>query len=413
MTHTDVLIVGAGAAGLSAARAAELAELSYVIVEAKGRLGGRAYTESESTGLPFDHGAHFLHAASRNPFRLYADQEGFNYLQGGYDNEVWDGRWLTSDERQCFHSWAKKELEYVALQAGADNSHAASTLLSSTHKFTNLFNGYYSEFLGADPHQVAAGEHCRYEDTNEDWPLKMGYGALIASYGAGIPIMFDCPVHEIDHTGRDIIVRTHKGNIRAQNVVVTASTGVLAAEVIRFTPGLDLSKLRAIEGIPMGYAGKIAFRIIDHAFAEIDKHHGIVNLPNGVFANIHVKPFDQPIVVVIVGGPIWENIERAGPDAMSETARDAIAVVYGAKAASSLLRPITTNWLADPYTRGGHSYVRPGYGLTRQTLAQPLDHRIHFAGEATSEESWATVHGARFAAERAIKAIATRRSRGK
>jgi monoamine oxidase len=409
MTHTEVLIIGAGAAGLSAARAAELAGLSYIIVEGKGRPGGRAYTESTSLGVPFDHGAHFLHAASRNPFRLDAERIGFDYLKGGYNTRIWDGRWLSADECREFHSWSRQQLGHVATQARADNSHPTSTLLSPTHKYSNLFRGYYSEFLGADAAQVAAGEHLRYDDTNEDWPLRRGYGALLASYGAQIPVMLDCPVDEIDHTGREIIVRTRKGSIRADSVVITASTGVLAAEIIRFAPRLDVNKLRAIEGMPMGYAGKIAFRLGEGTFAETDRHHGLVNLPDGTFANIHVKPFDQPIAVVIVGGPIWEDIERAGPDAMIDAARGAIGTVYGASVVQGLLGPTVTDWLSDPFIRGGHSFVHHGYGMTRQALAEPIDRRIYFAGEAASAESWATMHGARASAERAISAIAGRR----
>ncbi|HXV25690.1 MAG TPA: NAD(P)/FAD-dependent oxidoreductase [Alphaproteobacteria bacterium] len=419
-SSVDVVIVGAGAAGLSAAKAATGAGLSHIIVEAEGRSGGRAYTELSTLGLPMDHGAHYLHAASRNPLRDYADQHGLPYKRGGYTTKIFDGHWFSDDEQANFLAVAKKSLAEIALRADCGNQLSSHDVLvrsrlwsGADEKYRPLFDGYYAEFLGAEASEVAAGEHSRYQDSYEDWPVENGYGALIAHYGADTPVVLQAAVREVDHTGRNIIVKTRKGDIRARTVLLTVSTGVLASEMIRFTPPLPNAKNRAIDAIPMGYAGKIAFRLEGGQFAGIETHHGLINRPDGLFANLHIRPFERPLAILIVGGPKWEVIERAGADAMIAMGRRVISDLFGSRSLRDLKKTLATKWVSDPHTLGGHSYMRPGHGFARADLAEPIDNRIFFAGEATSSESWATVHGAYESGRRAISeaAAALKKSR--
>ncbi len=409
----DLVIVGAGAAGLSAAKAATAAGLSSIIVEAKGRSGGRAFTELASLGVPMDHGAHYLHTASRNPLRDYADQHGLPYKRGGYRTKIFDGRWFSDSEQAHFLSVAKESLAEIALRADSGNMLSSEGILGRSRLWTgadkksrSLFEGYYAEFLGAEASEVAAAEHRRYQDTYEDWPLENGYGALIAHYGADIPVVLQSPVQEIDHTGRDIIVKTRKGNIRTRTAILTVSTGVLASEMIRFTPALSNAKHRAIGAIPMGYAGKIAFRLEGRQLAGIESHHGLVNRPDGLFANLHIRPFERPLAILIVGGPRWEMVERSGADAMIAMGRKVVSDLFGSRILRDLGKALATKWVSDPHILGGHSFMRPGHGFARGDLAEPIEGRIFFAGEATSGESWATVHGAYESGRRAVSEIA-------
>jgi monoamine oxidase len=359
-----------------------------------------------------DHGAHYLHAASRNPLREYADQNGLPYKRGGYRTRIFDGHWFSDDEQAHFLSVAKESLAEVALRADGGSMLSSYDVLrrsslwsGSDKKLRSLFDGYYAEFLGAEASEVAAAEHSRYQDTYEDWPLENGFGALIAHYGADIPVVLQSPVQEIDHTGRDIIVKTRKGDIRTRTVILTVSTGVLASEMIRFTPALSNAKHRAIGAVPMGYAGKIAFRLEGQQLAGIESHHGLVNRPDGLFAHLHIRPFEHPLAILIVGGPNWETIERAGADAMIAMGRKVVSDLFGSKILRDLGKALATKWVSDLHILGGHSFMRPGHGFARGDLAEPVEDRIFFAGEATSSESWATAHGAYESGKRAISEI--------
>ena len=391
--ETDLLIIGAGVAGIATAHAAREAGLTFRLIEAKGRLGGRAWTEDASLGVPFDQGAHFLHRASQNPFRDLADQIGADYLRGGYPVRMHDERWLTPAEQATHESQFRRVLA-AAAAGGETDCGPVMNRWPADVPHGGIVRGMYEEFLGAGADMVTATDHAGYRDTFEDWPMRDGFGALIARYGAGLPVILDCPVKEIDTSGRQVIARTPRGDLRARHVIVTVSTGVLAAGGIRFRPVLPSATLEALQRLPMGYAGKIAFRCERGALAQAEPVHAVATLPDGLFANLHVRPFERPIAVAIVGGPDWEMIERSGTLAMEHTARAAFVHVFGADALSPDAPCVTTSWLRDPFTRGGHSLQTPGSENARLRMSEPVHDRLHFAGEATSQDAWATVHGA-------------------
>jgi monoamine oxidase len=400
LTDYDLVIVGAGASGLSAAKTARSAGLKVLILEAKSRIGGRAYTESTSLGVPFDHGAHFLHSASRNPFRHYADAHGLTYLNGGYDTRIHNGgRWYLPAEKSNFFERANALLDHISVAGDARDTLSTSDAIMKGNALateeTEFFHGYYEEFLGASARHVAAAEHTRYCDSFEDWPVQNGFGALLAHYGVEIPVSLNRPVNEIDYSGKNIVLKTPHGNISARSVIVTVSTGVLSSGAIKFTPQLPATKLSALEALPMGYAGKVAFRLTGHKMQDLTSQHALAMTRDGTFANLHVKPFGQSMISTIVGGAQWKLLEYEGAAALIETARSMITEIYGSDVRSQLLgRVLTTNWLSDPHVLGGHSYMRPGFGQARKSLAEPIAERLFFAGEATSFESWATMHGA-------------------
>lgn len=403
----DLAIIGAGVAGLAAGEAARTAGLSFAILEAKDRIGGRAWTESTSLGAPFDHGAHFLHVASENPFRAKADALGLRYLRGGYPARTFDGRWLDDREAAEAETTLRRGLATVAAAGRTGDGGSAAAAWAPLAGRATLARGIYEEFLGARAEDVDAAEHARYRDTYEDWPMAEGFGNLVARWAADVPVILGCPALSIDTRGTAIRIETPRGTLFARHVLVTVSTGVLAAGAIRFLPELPDWKRAAVEAVPMGYAGKVAFRLEEGPLAGVEPHHGLV-AAGDLFANVHIRPFGKPVAVAIVGGPDWQMIERAGPAAMAAAARDVIASAHGAAAAAGLHGAVSTAWLGDPHVRGGHSYKRPTAGNARGALAESIDARLHFAGEACSAEAWATVHGAYATARAAVARIIER-----
>lgn len=417
MADFDLAIVGAGIAGLTAAVEAERFGLKAVVLEAGGRTGGRAFTESASLGVPFDHGCHFLHAASKNPFLPIAGALGFHYRRCGYKQGIHaDGRWFSAAEVGRYLDWVTRYFSALPDLPGPGGEVSVEHATKHLKRWGNLFDGYYEEFLGAPASDVGLLEHSRYVDTFEDWPVREGFGSLVARHFRRVRARVECRVRHVSCERAGVVVESDCGRVSARAALITVSTGVLAAEQIRFSPPLPMWKLRAIEALPMGYAGKVAFRLSD-APDVLEPMHVLAGARDGTFANVHIRPFGAPVIVVIVGGRHWKAIELAGPRAMIAAARDRVAELLGASVVRRLDGGVATSWQTNPHIAGGHSYRVPGDPEARRRLGAPLRGRVFFAGEATSTEAWATAHGAYQSGIRAIDEIidafksATRRSR--
>lgn len=403
--EVDVAIIGAGVAGLSAARSAADNGLTCIVIEATDRIGGRAFTDHESFGIPFDRGAHRLHHASRSTLVEHAFQHGFSGLNSNAALRIHDGHWHDASRQMGFERETRRALKSLSLRAATRQSSTVRQMLDVAPDFADLFDATYENVFAAATNDVAAGEHYRHQEGQDGWTFASGLGTLVKHFGRDLNVTLDCPVTEIDHRNRFIQVVTARGTIRAKSVIVTVSTGVLARESIRFVPPLPPAKLDAIEGTPMGHMGKIAFALSPEASRNMEQHQALVRGRNGLSTHLHVYPHDQPILVAAVGGLRWEMIEKAGASEMTAAARELVLGAYGAEFGKDLRHAVVTDWLTHPFTHGGQSYVRPGYGNARAELARPIDGRIFFAGEACSQTAWGTVHGAHETGRAAVAAL--------
>lgn len=415
MGDIDLAIVGAGISGLAAAAEASRRGLKVAVLEAGGRIGGRAFTESASLGVPFDHGCHFLHAASKNPFLSIAGELGFHYRRGGYKQRVRaDGRWFLAGEASEYLDWVQSYFSDLAGHAAIAGDVSVEQATKHLNKWGRLFDGYYEEFLGAPASEVGLLDHSTYVDTFEDWPVREGFGSLVARHFQRIPVRLECTVRHIKNDRSGVVVETDRGPVNARAVLITVSTGVLAAEQIKFSPPLPDWKLSAIASVPMGYAGKVGFRLTEVP-KTLDPVHVLASACDGRFANIHIRPFGKPVIVVIVAGHDWKRLELAGPHVMIDAARDMIGEAMGPSIRRRLGTAVSTIWQRDRRFLGGHSYRSPGDPDARLRLGTSLRGRIFFAGEATSSEAWATAHGAyrsgQDAVDKIIDALARRTAR--
>ena len=405
MGDIDLAIVGAGISGLAAAAEASRRGLKVAVLEAGGRIGGRAFTESASLGVPFDHGCHFLHAASKNPFLTIAGELGFRYRRGGYKQRIRaDGRWFLAGEASEYLDWVQSYFSDLRGQAETAGDISVEQATKHLKKWGRLFDGYYEEFLGAPASEVGLLDHSTYVDTFEDWPVLEGFGSLVARHFQRIPVQLECTVRHIKYDKSDVTVETDRGPVNARAVLVTVSTGVLAAEQIKFSPSLPDWKLSAIQSVPMGYAGKVGFRLAD-AQKTPEPVHVLASAADGRFANIHIRPFSKPVIVVIVAGHDWKEFELAGPEAMIDAAREMIGEAMGTSVRRYLGAAVSTIWQRNSRFLGGHSYRLPGDPDARHRLGTSLRGRVFFAGEATSSEAWATAHGAYQSGQDAIDKI--------
>jgi len=425
----DILIVGAGAAGLSAARTVAAAGKSCLILEARQRIGGRAWTDSAPFGIPFDRGCHWLHSASNNPFTEIADSLGLVYDRNGQDVEIGAARGSATGEdaapRRRLYLDGAPACDTVmdaiwdevhgrlraAEEAGRNGSDVAAATCFDKSAPNYLFLEHWCRILsGAHPDAVSTLDLARYEDSGENWPVVGGYGALVAAFGAGLPVSLQKPVRRIDLTGPLVRVSGDWGGLTASAVIVTVSSNILSAGGIRFTPDLPAETADALRACPTGHAEKVAF-LIDGGFEEfaattyVDVFHPAE--PGREPIGFIVKPFGRPLLIGHLGGPFARDMEEAGEAAMVDFARSAVADSFGHEAAKHLIGATATHWASDPYSLGAYSCALPGRGREREILGQTIGGRLFLAGEAVSLSHYSTAHGAYHSgAEAAGKAIA-------
>jgi monoamine oxidase len=405
MTY-DLAIIGAGAAGLSATRVARELGLDVVTLEASHRIGGRGHTEELAPGIAFDLGCHWMHSASLNPWVAIADRLGFTYRKGTFGRHLFtDGRWWRSEEI------AEAQAFWEARDAAIDAAGRAKTgqSLADVTDYGNPWAGlgdYWTSIAtSADPDEVSVEDLTAYNDTDENWPLKQGFGALIARYGADLPVTLNCAVERIDWGGSEIVLHTAKGAVAAKRVLITVSTGILGAGDIRFDPALPQWKLDAIAGLPLGTHNRIGLLFDRDVFGDCPLDGGI-KLQDGTFSGVNLRPFGDPWAVVYTGGrhAVW--LEKAGQAAAVDHGKKVIAEILGNDAAKHVSRAIVTAWHGDPWVKGSYSAALPGQAHQRAELAKPIDDRLFFAGEACSHEFMATAHGAYITGRAAARAVA-------
>ena len=404
MTDTDVAIVGAGAAGLAAARTLGELGVPFVLLEAAHRIGGRAYTEEVAPGAPFDLGCHWMHSASRNPFVAIADAHGFDYDKLGFNRRMRiAGAWASAAEEAERDAFMAENSEAIARAAAAGPDLAAAEVTERAGRWTALYDYFFSIWTAHDVDQVSIVDLEAYDDTEENWPLKQGYGALVARHGAGIPVTLDTQVAAIDWSGKAPRLTTPKGEVRAKKVIVTVSTGILAGGHIRFDPALPDWKQEAIAGLPLGNHNRICL-VYDRNVFGAAPPRGAAVLDEGAGGaggaedaepmSFSIRPFGYDYVVGLTGGRFADWLERAGTAAAVDLAKENLKRAFGADIVKHLVGHNVTAWRGDPWVRGAYSAALPGQATQRRRLAEALDGRLFFAGEATSSEFYSTAHGA-------------------
>lgn len=399
MIETDVVIVGAGAAGLAAASRLQTAGVPFALLEAKYRVGGRAFTDTATFGVPFDRGCHWLHSASVNPFRPIADRLGFHYRQLATKRRrlFLAGREADAATRDAAGAAisAAFEAAYDAGRAGRDV--AMSEVIDAATPWRRLVTHWIGLMSSLPPEEISTLDFASYRDTYENWPVTEGFGALVVAAGAGVPVSLGVRVTALDWTGAGVVVSTSAGDLRAKVAILTVSTTVLARGGVRFTPRLPDDVAEAIEACTLGHAEKIVFRFDrpledfePTSYAETFDLERADRPP----VNFVISPAGHPLAVGHVGGAFAEAIAREGEPAMIAVGREALRDMLGSSIDRRIIAATATNWSADPHIGGAYSSARPGKGALRARLAEPVADRLRLAGEASAGGDFSTAHGA-------------------
>ncbi len=390
----DIVVIGGGAAGIAAARHLHDADADVLLVEASDRLGGRAY--SRSLALPgggnviVDLGCGWLHSARRNPWTNIAEVRGFPIDRG---SPHWDVQWrdlgFPACDQQAFAT-TRERWEAAAHAALTGPDRPLSDFIDSADPARPMIDAISGFANGAALTEVSLHDWAAYEDAADDdnWALPDGYGTLIRDHARPLSVRLDTPVTRIDHHGAVLRLDTPVGTIETGRAIVCVPTTVIANGGIVFDPPLP-AKRDAAAALPLGLADKV-FLHVDAPIWPADAHL-IGNPRSACTASHRLSPFGRPIVESFFGGPCAEMMEEGDAAGF---AIDELVALLGGKWRSRFTPLAVTRWRREHWIGGSYSHARIGSAGQRMVLAQPVDDRLFFAGEACSPHDFSTAHGA-------------------
>jgi monoamine oxidase len=412
-SSVDVAIIGAGAAGLGAANALKNSDLSVIVLEARDRVGGRAHTIMASPEVTFDVGCGWLHSANRNSFVKIAEQLNFEINRNlpPWRERAYGKAFPQQDRDEfiraldAFYDRAEK----AAAEADQDGRDApASLCLEPGNRWNPMIDAISTYINGCELDQVSLLDMDAYEDTDINWRVRRGYGALVAAYGAACPLALDCVVTLIDHSGKRVRIETSKGTLTAAQVIVTVPTNLIANEAIRFHPPLP-AKVDAARGLPLGLADKVTLALDEPEALPVEGNLRAATMRTAM-GTYHLRPFGQPCIEGFFGGRFAQSLEDAGEGALAAESINEIVSILGNDFRRKLKPLAESRWAHDPFAQGSYSHALPGHADKREVLAEAVDGRLFFAGEATSPEFFSTAHGARDSGERAAEEVLASRA---
>jgi monoamine oxidase len=223
MSHYDIAVIGAGAAGLAAGLSLQASSRSFVVLEARDRIGGRTFTDTKSLGLPFDCGAHWLHAAAQNPFTKIADRLGYRYKA---DISWADSIMLMARTRAPAHLEAEADayigevMERIFAAGEAGEDVAFSRFLEEGNVWNPLLRQIIGQITSHDPEDCSTADSARYVDEGGDFPVEAGFGALVARHAQDLPVTLSTPVNHIDWSGPQVRLETPRGTLTAGAIIL-------------------------------------------------------------------------------------------------------------------------------------------------------------------------------------------------
>lgn len=398
----DVAVIGAGAAGISAARTLVAGGADVLLLEARGRAGGRAFT-FEAEGYPLDLGAGWLHSADVNPLVKIIED-----ARRTIDRTL--PPWRQQTGEQGFDNWEQQAWrnalndleEKISAQARTGIDVAVSTLMDPEGPYNARLDAFSSAYNGAPFRDISAIDFDAYEDTGVNYRTPEGYGAAIAGLAPAAALRLGVTVRRIDHSGATLKLITSQGELEARKAIVCVPSSLIARGQIAFTPDLP-GKVEAANNLPLGLADKIFLHLDEpDAFPANGHLLGSPKRPDG--GGYHLRPFGRPMIEGFIGGDRAWALEAEGPHAITAFALEMLTDLLGGDLVKKL-RPMAAHaWGRDPYALGSYSYAKPGHHADRDVIAAAVEDRLYFAGEHCSSTFFSTVHGAWITGEEAAKA---------
>lgn len=404
--QVDVVIIGAGAAGIAAARRVAAAGRRFALLEAGERIGGRCVTDTRAFGVPYDRGAHWIRQSDTNPIVKLAAKSGLDIYPAPLDQKIRIGRRHAREgEVEDFLAALFRSTRAIAEaargKADVSGAHALPKDLGDWRPAIEFQLGPYG--CSKDLTEVSAMDLAKAAEHDPDAFCRQGYGTLLARAGAGVPAQLSTPVTQLEW-GKGLEVETPKGRIGARAIIVTVSTSVLASGAIKFSPDLPKRQLDAANKLKLGTQERIVLELPGNPLGlhrdELVLEKSETSRTAAILGNVSGTTLCQ----ITVGGRFGRELSARGEAAMVAFALDWLAGLYGADIKTAAKRGHATQWDKEPWVLGAISAAAPGAQSARRVLMEPLRDRLWFAGEAVHETLWGTVNGAWESGERAADA---------
>ena len=418
-----VLVIGAGMAGLAAARTLHDAGLSVTVLEARDRIGGRVWTSQRWPDAPVDMGASWIHGVRGNPLTALADAGNVRRLPTDYDNavlydtdgaEMSDALWeridaQAEDALDAAEAYAEARDVDLSLQAALTGAGELDGLTSQSQRYLSFYlNTVVEHEFGADVSALSAW----YGDDAElyrggDVIFPDGYGQLTTALARDLDLRLGTHARMVHYARDGVTVSTDQDDFRGDYVVVTLPLGVLQQGAVSFAPALPRAKQDAIHALGSGLLNKAWLRF-PHAFwpREPEMINYVPATPGRWAEWLNLYHYTgEPILLGFNAGSYGSTLEAWTDAAIIADAMDVLRTIYGPQIPAPDDWQIT-RWASDPLALGAYSYYAVGTDrATRRALAAPVAGRLFFAGEATSQDHPSTVHGAYMSGVRAAEEI--------
>lgn len=406
---TRVIIVGAGSAGLSAGFELHNAGLDVVVLEARDRIGGRVWSDRRDNQQSVDLGAAWIHGISGNPVHDLAQQQGLELTPTDYDNGVLkndpDGSQITTAEILSIMNLLFNKL---------DSSSSASTTTSisaiveqvmaenpniSPQKMQFVISSFVEQPFAGPVEELSlhALEEGEEEFGGGDVMFPTGYDRIFNDMVAALDIRLEQIVTDINYTDTEIQISTADNTVYvADKVIVTVPLGVLQRDAINFEPALPQSKQVAINALGMGVFNKVYLgfeEVFWETEADVIEYYSDTKILWSSIFNMF-KQYGDPALLAISTADEGIAMEAKTDDQIVDELMSILKEQYG----DDIPQPNDvriTRWQQDPFSYGSYSFMKTGASnQSRIDLAETVDDKVYFAGEATSSEFPATVHGA-------------------
>lgn len=404
--EADIVVIGAGAAGIAAARRIMAANRKVVAVEAASQIGGRCITDTTTFDTPFDRGARWMHNPETNPMIRLARGAGLDVVQAPVGQKMRIGRRnARAGETEEFLAAVVRANRAIDEAGRGKLDIACATVLPKDlgdwAGATQFMLG--ASFAGKDLKELSAIDKSRAQDRNAAIACRQGLGTLISKLGEQVPVALSTPASRIVWSNRDVSVETPSGKIAARAAIITVSTNVLTSGAIRFGPDLPKRALDAASKLSLGSYDHIVLQLPGNPLG-LSRDDILIEQSNSVrTALMYANIGGSSLCSIDVGGSFGRDLSEQGEKAMAAFAKEWITKLFGSEAASAVQKTSATRWNASPYVMGAMSAASPGGQLSRKVLAEPIG-CMFLAGEATHETLWGTVDGAWESGERAADA---------
>jgi monoamine oxidase len=373
--EADIVVIGAGAAGIAAARRILAANRRVIVVEALSQIGGRCLTDTSTFEVPFDRGARWMHNPDTNPMIRLARNAGLDVSAAPLGQKIRIGRRnaRAGETEEFLAALVRANRAIDEASRGKADVACASVLPKDLGDWAGT-----AEFVlganatGKDLKDVSVIDKARAQERNAAIACRQGLGTLVAKLAEQVPLSLSTPASRISWSGRDVMVETPAGKIAARAAIITVSSNVLIAGNIN----------------PMGLA----------------RDDIIIEQSNSTrTALLFTNMGGSSLCSLDVAGSFGRDLSAQGEPAMVAFAVEWLTKLFGSEAAAAVKKSSATRWNAAPFALGAMSSAAPGAQPSRKILTEPIG-AMFLAGEATHETLWGTVDGAWESGERAAEA---------